>query len=180
MKMIKVKIMNRIKGVRHFYRAIILFIVNHILVGTWFYKAKRVLLNSLGYQIGKETRIVGPFFCTAQLTVGDRCWIGRNFKIHGNGKVTIGDNCDIAPEVVFLTGGHQIGDEERRAGKGTSYTIHIGNGTWIGARSTILKDVNVGPGCVIASCACVVDDVEDNCLVGGVPAKKIKSLDAGN
>lgn len=169
--------MNRIKGIRHLYKVLIMFLVNHIFVGTWFYETKRKLLNALGYHIGEGSKVVGPLFCTAQLTVGERCWIGKNLRVHGNGAVTIGDNCDIAPEVVFITGGHEIGEHSRRAGEGVAYSIHVGSGTWIGARSTILKDVNIGTGCVIASCACVTKNVEDDLLVGGIPAKTIRRLD---
>lgn len=169
--------MNRIKGIRHFYRVLIMFLVNHIFVGTWFYKTKRKLLNSLGYHIGEGSKIVGPLFCTAQLTVGEGCWIGKNLRVHGNGVVTIDNNCDIAPEVVFVTGGHEIGEHSRRAGEGVAYSIHVGGGTWIGARSTILKEVNIGTGCVIASCACVTQNVEDDSLVGGIPARTIRRLD---
>lgn len=169
--------MNRIRGIRHLHKVLVMFLVNHMFVGTWFFETKRKLLNSLGYHIGEETKVVGPLFCTAQLTVGERCWIGKNLHIHGNGIVTIGDNCDVAPEVVFITGGHEIGAHDRRAGKGISYSIHIGNGTWVGARSTILRDITIGAGCVIASCSCVVKNVEDDLLVAGTPARTIRRLD---
>ena len=53
----------------------------------------------------------------------------------------------------------------------------IGNGTWIGGRSTICNNSTVGNGCVVAACACVVHDVPDNTLVGGVPAKVIRNLE---
>lgn len=169
--------MNSIRGIRHLHKVLVMFLVNHMFVGTWFFETKRRLLNSLGYHIGEETKVVGPLFCTAQLIVGERCWIGKNLHIHGNGIVTIGDNCDVAPEVVFITGGHEIGAHDRRAGKGISYSIHIGNGTWVGARSTILRDVTIGAGCVIASCSCVVKNVEDDLLVAGSPARTIRRLD---
>lgn len=169
--------MNRIKGIRFLYRKIVLFLVNYVFVGTWFYKTKRILLNSLGFRIGNGSKVVGPVFCTAQLVVGNDCWIGKDLRIYGNGRVLIGDNCDIAPEVVFVTGGHLIGDANRRAGEGVSYSIHVGNGSWIGTRSTLLKNVNVGSGCVIASCACVTKSIKDGMLVGGVPARIIKKLD---
>ena len=157
-------------------KRIVFRMVNHVLNGTRFFAAKRKLLCSIGYEIGENTKIVGPIFCTGTLRIGANCWIGRNLTVHGNGSVIIGDNCDIAPDVTFFTGGHIVGTTERRAGVGESYKIAVGNGTWIGGRSTILGNTTIGDGCVVAACACVVGDVEKNVLTGGVPAKKIRDL----
>ena len=90
---------------------------------------------------------------------------------------TVQSKLDLGPEVTFQTGGHAIGDRTRRAGEGEIYHQVIGNGTWIGGRSTICNNSSVGNGCVVAACACVVHDVPDNTLVGGVPAKVIRSLE---
>lgn len=152
------------------------FCVNHLLVGTRCFEAKRRLLNFAGYEVGENTRVVGPVRCTGNLRIGKNCWIGRSFTVHGNGTVEIGDNCDVAPEVSFFTGGHQIGTPERRAGLGQHYTIDVGNGTWIGARSTITNNITIGESCVLAACACVVKDIPENTLVGGVPARIIRVL----
>lgn len=152
--------------------------VNKILVGTKIshFEIKRYLLNSIGYEIGEETKIVGPIFCSGKLVVGKKCWIGKDFSVHGNGKVIIGDNCDIAPEVAFMTGSHLIGESKHRAGEGINSDIKVEDGCWLGARSTILSGVHIGEGCVVASCACVNKNVESNSLVGGVPAKIIRKL----
>lgn len=154
----------------------VMFCVNHLFAGTWAFGVKRKLLRSLGYEIGAGTRVVGPLFCTGSLRIGRDCWIGRDFTVNGNGTVVIGDRCDIAPSVMFLTGGHEIGGEGRRAGKGEAYTIQVRDGAWIGARTTVLRNVTVGRGSVIAACACVVSDIPDNTLAGGVPAKVIREL----
>ena len=97
-------------------------------------------------------------------------------KINGNGTVFIGDNCDLGPEVTFQTGGHEIGDSKRRAATGKIFNQTVGDGVWIGGRSTICNDTKIGNGCVIAGCSCVIKDVPDNSLVGGVPAKVIRRL----
>lgn len=162
-----------LKGIR---RRVNLFLVNIIFAGTACFSLKRKLLNKIGFEIGEGTKVVGPIFCSGKLIVGKNCWVGKNLFVNGNGSVTIGDNCDIAPEVAFQTGGHLIGDSERRAGEGVTSHITVGNGTWIGARSTMVNSINVGNSCVVAACACVVKDVPDNSLVGGVPAKIIKEL----
>ena len=88
----------------------------------------------------------------------------------------IGDNCDVAPDVTFLTGGHRIGGHDRRAGLGERYQITIGSGVWLGARSTCCGEISVGDGSVVAACACVVGDVPEDVLVGGVPAGVIREL----
>lgn len=153
------------------------FCVNKLFAGTKYFEKKRKILNSLGFQIGKNTKVVGPIECYGKLVVGDNCWIGKNFKVNGNGMVFIGNNCDIAPEVTFQTGGHKIGTAECRAGDGICFSQTVGDGTWIGGRVTVLNDTHIGNSCVIAGCACVTRDVENNSLVGGVPARLIRKLD---
>ncbi|MBE6727802.1 MAG: transferase [Ruminococcaceae bacterium] len=160
------------------HKKINLFLVNKVYADKEKnYKKKRKLLNAIGYDIGEGTRIVTPFYCSAELHIGKNCYVNKNFNVYGNGKVVIGDNCDIAPEVTFFTGGHYIGDPIRRAGKGRDYSIYVGNGTWIGGRSSIFGDISIGNSCVVALGSVVNKDVKDNCLVGGVPAKIIKELD---
>jgi maltose O-acetyltransferase len=105
---------------------------------------------------------------------GENCWIGTGLTIHGNGTVTMGSCCDIGPDVTFLTGSHELGDANRRAGKGKTFDVTIGNGVWVGARSTVMADV--GDGSAVAACACVSKTVGENLLVGGVPAKIIREL----
>ena len=157
-------------------RRLAMFCVNYIFAGTRAFGIKRRLLRSAGYEIGEGTKVVGPVHCTGSLKIGPDCWIGTNLTVHGNGEVEIGANCDLAPDVTFLTGGHAIGTGERRAGTGETYRIRVGKGCWIGARATLGRSVTLGDGCVIGACACVVSDVPANVLAGGVPAKLIREL----
>lgn len=156
----------------------ILFFVNHLFEGTHFFRIKRFLLRICGLKIGKNTKIVGPIYFApkAKLIIGHDCWIGKDCSIDGNGKVIIGNRCDIAPHVVFTTGGHQIGDENRRAGKGIINTITIGDGTWIGTRALLLNNIEIKPGCVIAAGSVVIRDQPSNVLIAGVPAQIKKEL----
>lgn len=158
-------------------RRLAMFLVNRVFAGTRWFGIKRKLLRAAGFEIGEGAKIVGPLLCTGTLSIGAQTWIGRNLTVHGNGRVEIGERCDVAPDVVFLTGGHEIGDGNRRAGAGQTYRICVGNGCWIGARSTIGKNVTLGDASVVAACACVMKDVAANTMVGGVPAKMIRNLD---
>lgn len=154
------------------------FCVNKLFAGTKTknFEKKRKLLNSIGYEIGEGTKIVGPIFCTGKLVVGNDCWIGRSFSVDGNETVTIGDRCDIGPCVSFQTGGHEISTHDRRAGVGYNKPITVGNGCWIAAKTTVLGGVKIGDGSVVAAGSCVVGNVTGDILVGGVPAREIRKL----
>lgn len=162
------------------YKGVCTFLINHVFTSMKPFSSniKCAILRSVGHRIGKGTTIVSPVYIIGKVEIGDACWINRGFTVQGDGLVRIGDNCDIAPDVSFLTGGHQIGTSKRRAGTGEVYTITVGNGCWIGARSTLLGNIVVNDGSVVAACTCVNRDVPENVVVGGVPAKVIRRLDS--
>ena len=156
-----------------------LFLVNNFFKGTRFFNIKRHLLSNAGIIIGKDTKVVGPIYIgtVAKLEIGNNCWINKNFSIEGNGKVQIGNNCDFAPDISFLTGSHEIGDSHRRAGKGVTWNYKVGDGTWIGAKVTILNGIEIGEGVIIGAASLVNSRCNDNHMYVGTPAHQKKMLD---
>ena len=145
-----------------------------------FFELRNELLRLAGVSIGKGTKIVGPvYFTSSKIKIGNNVWIGSNFKIYSTSddNIIIGDNVDIAPEVILCCGGHNIGTNERRAGKGYSKGIIIENGSWIGVRTTILGGVNIGKSCIVAANSLVNKDISNDLLVGGVPCREISKLE---
>lgn len=145
-------------------------------------KLKARLFNRIpGCHIGKSSTIVGPIFITGcSVTIGDNVHIGHDFRCEGNGFVDIGNNCDVAPNVTFLTGSHDIGDMHRRAGKGKTLKIRVLDGCWIGANSVILgkeETLSIGPSSVIGCASNVIRDVDSNVLVAGNPTKVIRKIE---
>ena len=159
-------------------RKFILIIINRFLSTTRFFNIKNILLNLSGIKVGYNTRIVGPIKIgtVASLEIGKNCWIGSGLSIYGNGNVIIGDNCDLAPDIGFITGSHEIGTKNRRAGTGTSFKIFVDDGCWIGARVTIMGNILISKSSIIAASALVNKNVRANVIVGGVPARIIKSI----
>lgn len=142
---------------------------------------KRGLLRALGIEVGAGTRVCGrvAFFGAGRVTIGRDGWIGIGtvfYTAADGGDVTIGDRCDIAPEVAFHCGSHQIGGRERRAGAGTAAPVRIGDGCWVGLRSTLLPGVAIGAGGVVAAGSVVTADQPEDTLAAGVPARALRDL----
>ncbi|RZT21376.1 acyltransferase [Fictibacillus sp. BK138] len=116
------------------------------------------------------------YFRTPNVVIGKNSFLNNRCFIESNARVTIGTDCCIAMDVIIGSDTHELGDSKRRAGKVISLPITIGDGCWIGARSTILAGVTIGEGCIIAAGSVVIKDCKPNSLYAGVPAIWKKDL----
>ncbi len=103
----------------------------------------------------------------------------RKVPLYAN-LIRIHNNVRIASHVSFIT--HDITHfmlNTKFAGeyKETIGCIEIMDNVFIGANVTILNDVRIGSNSIVAAGAVVTKDVPENCVVGGVPAKVICSID---
>ncbi len=147
---------------------------------TRLFALRRLLLSLASVTVAKDTCVCGHgwIFGRGQLEFGRGTWLSPGVVIHTHPEapIRIKDNCDIGPGAEFVTGSHQTGPSERRAGAGTAKGIVVEAGCWIGARALILGGVTVGAGSIVAAGAVVTRDVAPNTLVAGVPAVKKKDL----
>jgi acetyltransferase-like isoleucine patch superfamily enzyme len=127
-------------------------------------------------EIDESVTVFTPLY----INYGKHTKIGKNVFINFDctfldlGGITIEDGVLIAPKVSLLSEGHPIEPEERHSL--TVGHIHIKKNAWIGANATILQGVTIGENAVVASGAVVSKDVPDNTIVGGIPAKIIKTI----
>jgi acetyltransferase-like isoleucine patch superfamily enzyme len=118
----------------------------------------------------------GTVFSSADVSIaegvyiGARCMIGRAVLAP---HVTIGSNVDI------LSGKNQHNfddpDKPLQEQGGRFERVHVGTNTWLGNDSIVLADV--GARCVVAAGAVVVNDLPDDVIVGGNPARVLKRRD---
>lgn len=151
-----------------------------ILPPTRFFWLRRFLLRSVGIDIESSSRVCGRtwIYGRGEIHIGSNSWVGLDTFFYSNidAPIRIGANCDIGPANIFVTGSHVIGMPSRRAGLGTSASITIGDGCWLGARVTVLGGVKIGNGAIVAAGALVSADVAPHTMVGGIPARLIRNL----
>ncbi len=134
----------------------------------------------LGQIIGAEIDETTALFPPLYINYGKHTKIGKNVFINFDctfldlGGITIEDGVFIAPKVSLLSEGHPLSPGSRHSL--VPGHIHLKKNAWIGANATILPGVTVGENAVVAAGAVVSKDVPDNTIVGGIPAKIIKSI----
>jgi acetyltransferase-like isoleucine patch superfamily enzyme len=146
---------------------------------TRFYSLKRKLLRWAGAKIGSNVRVVSSarFHLTGSLVIGDNTYIGEEVLfVGGDAEIKIGSNVSIGPRVTIVTGTHELFTVNgQAAGKGFSAPIIIENGVWIGASATIIAGSKLRESCMVAAGALVNREVSAYQVVGGIPARVIKT-----
>lgn len=142
---------------------------------------RRSVLKDLLGTCPPETYIESSFKCDYgyNIHLGENFYANFDLIILDVCEVTIGKNCMIAPRVSIFTAAHPVDAQERIAGAEYGAPITIGDNVWIGGNAVINPGVTIGDNVVIASGAVVTKDVPSNTVVGGVPAKVIKTLPCG-
>lgn len=138
----------------------------------------RALFGELiGQALDEGFMLIPPFYTESgvNIRVGRDVFINQNCTIYDLGGVDIGDEVLIGPNVSLITSGHPIAPSQRRAGV-TAAPIVIGRNVWIAAGATVIGGVTIGENSVVAAGSVVTKDVAANTLVGGNPARVIRSI----
>lgn len=127
---------------------------------------------------GKNVTIEPPFHCDygTNIEVGENFYANFNFVVLDVGKVTIGDNCMMAPNVSIYTAGHPIHPDSRNSGYEYGIGITIGDNVWIGGNVVINPGVHIGNNVVIGSGSVVTKDIPDNMVAAGNPCRVLKEI----
>lgn len=122
--------------------------------------------------------VTPPFYCD----YGFNIEVGRNFYANFNctildvAKVTIGDNCFMAPNVAIYTAGHPIHPDSRNSLYEYGASVTIGDNVWIGGSTVIVPGVHIGSNVVIGAGSVVTRDIPDWCIAAGNPCKVIRPI----
>lgn len=127
---------------------------------------------------GESVYIEAPFHCDYRwnIEVGENFFANYNLTILDVGKVKIGKNALLAPNVSIYTAGHPIHPDSRNSGYEYGIPITIGDNVWIGGNAVIMPGVTIGNNVVIAGGSVVTKDIPDWCVAAGNPCKVIRKI----
>ena len=163
-------------------------------------RLRLIVYQWLGMRLGKRNRMEGGGRCRrlSQIEIGDLnaftqgCWLwpedtecseirirignrnyfNRNVMLDACGRIEIGDDNMIGPDVYMTDSNHRFGGDRTPSHEPMDVGhIKIGHRCWIGAKAVILKDVELGDGCVVAAGAVVTRSFPAGSVVAGVPAR---------
>ena len=137
----------------------------------------RALFSQLiGRPVDESFGMFPPFYtdCGKNIHIGKNVFLNMGCKFQDQGGIFIGDGALIGHNVVLATLNHAQSPSDRASM--IPAPIRIGKNVWIGANATVLPGVTIGDGAIVAAGAVVAKDVPENTIVGGVPARIIRTI----
>lgn len=113
-----------------------------------------------------------PFHCDYgwNIEVGENFFANYNLTILDVGKVVIGKNAQIAPNVSIYTAGHPVHPDSRNTGYEYGIGVTIGDNVWLGGNTVINPGVTIGNNVVIGAGSVVTKDLPDDVIAVEIPA----------
>ncbi len=163
---------------------------NNVQLGNGVYLDQNVYLHACpnGIQIAENTIIMYGSVLhvynfrdlpNAGIKIGHDSLIGEYNVIRGQGGINIGNRVYTSPYTQIIAVNHVFDDPNQPfINQGiTAEGIVIEDDVWLGSGSIITDGVHIGKGAVIAAGAVVTEDVQAFTVVGGVPARMIRTID---
>lgn len=138
---------------------------------------RKIMEQLTGKEIDDTFRLFPPFYTDfgKNIIIGKDVFINSGCHFQDQGGIIIGDGSLIGHNVVLATINHDLDPKNNR--KNHYAPITVGNHVWIGSNATVLAGVTIGDWAVIGAGAVVTQNVPPLTVVGGVPARTIKTID---
>jgi acetyltransferase-like isoleucine patch superfamily enzyme len=130
-----------------------------------------------GAPVDPSFSMLPPFYTDfgKNIRVGKNVFINHCCEFMDRGGITLEDNVLIGPKVNLITINHPMDPRRRRST--FCAPIVIKRSAWIGVGASVMPGVTIGENAIVAANAVVTKDVAANTIVGGIPAKVIRSFD---
>lgn len=143
--------------------------------------AKNQIIIGNGVKIGAFSRLTTTSHLSKYgigLKMGSNCAIGDFAHFGASGGIEIGNDVIMGAYISFHSENHNFRDTSKliREQGVTSKGIKLGNNIWVGAKVTFLDGCSIGDNSVVAAGAVVSGSFPENSIIGGIPAKVIKTI----
>lgn len=140
-------------------------------------EVNQMLAELIGQEVDVSVRLFPPFYADfgKNIRFGKNVFINSLCYFQDQGGIVIEDEVHIGPHCVLATMNHGIQPQDRA----TTYPapILIKRNAWLGASVVVCPGVTIGENSIVAAGAVVTEDVPQNAVVGGVPAKILKYIE---
>ncbi|PAR38499.1 acetyltransferase [Vibrio metoecus] len=128
--------------------------------------------------LGAQSSVQPPFHCEFGKTIriGTQTFINMNVVMLDGAPITIGNHVLIGPSTQFYTASHSLDYRRRQLWETICKPIVVEDDVWIGGNVVINQGVTIGARSVVAANSVVNHDVPPDTLVGGSPARILRSL----
>jgi acetyltransferase-like isoleucine patch superfamily enzyme len=132
-----------------------------------------------GVPVDASFWMLPPFYTDfgKNIRVGKDVFINHCCEFMDRGGITLEDKVLIGPKVNLITINHPVEPGQRHST--FCAPILIKRNAWIGVGVSVMPGVTIGENAIVAANAVVTSDVAANTIVGGIPAKAIKTFDEG-
>jgi putative colanic acid biosynthesis acetyltransferase WcaF len=138
------------------------------------YGWRRFLLRLFGARIGRKVLIRPTVKVTYpwKIYIGDYSWIGDDVVLYSLGEIIIGRHTVISQKSYICTGSH---DYTSLSFNIFSEPVQIGNEVWIATDVFVAPGVRVGDGSVVGARSSVLQDLPPGKICYGNPAEAVKN-----
>ncbi|MDX3067656.1 sugar O-acetyltransferase [Streptomyces clavifer] len=138
----------------------------------------RPLLAELLASVGEGVEVRPPLAVDygSNITIGARTFVNYNLTALDVATITIGEDCQIGPNVQLLTPTHPLEPQPRRDKLEAARPITIGDNVWLGGGVIVCPGVTIGDNTVIGAGAVVTKDIPADVVAVGNPARLVRAL----
>ncbi|MDT0404368.1 sugar O-acetyltransferase [Streptomyces edwardsiae] len=138
----------------------------------------RPILTELLASAGEDIDVRPPLYVDygSNISIGARTFVNYNLTALDVARITIGEDCQIGPNVQLLTPTHPVEPQPRRDKLEAALPITIGDNVWLGGGAIICPGVTIGDNSVIGAGAVVTKGIPANVVAVGNPARPVRTL----
>ncbi|MFI9776823.1 sugar O-acetyltransferase [Streptomyces sp. NPDC051956] len=140
-------------------------------------KARPILADLLD-SVGEGVEVRPPLFVDygSNISIGARTFVNYHLTALDVARITIGEDCQIGPNVQLLTPTHPVEPQPRRDKLEAALPVTIGDNVWLGGGVIVCPGVTIGDNSVIGAGAVVTKDIPANVVAVGNPARPVRTL----